>query len=140
MNGINSRTSSRANKSHTTRNTHGHVQSVETAGSLAMNMNHNPFMGMLSTPLMDVFTSSTPFIVDYAQYAYTTSDMAMSSGFLSNFSSAVSTISSGCGSFSDGGTVSSGASSGGDCGGASVGGGSCGGGSCGGGGGFTSVC
>ena len=99
-------------------------ESVETAGSLAMN---NQFHSLFSTNIYDVFSSSNPFAVDYSQYS-DCSDCVAYSGFLSSFSNAVSTISG----FSDGGF--SGISTG-DCGGG-FSGASCGSSS----GGFTSFC
>src|SRR5574344_568867 len=141
MNGINSKTT-HSTATHNSK----HVQSVETAGSLAMNT-QNPFAGVLSTPLMDVFSSSNPFIVDYAQYAncnYVPSDCAAAaSGFLGGFESAVSTLgSTDCASSSDGTgacAASDGGFAGASAGAASFAGASCGGGDCGG-GSFTSVC
>ena len=108
MNGILSKSPKSANAIRTNTN-RPHIKSVETAGSLAM-MNYNPFAGMLSTPLGDMFSSSNPFSVDYEQWAmsnYVPSDCI---GFLGGFENALSTISSSEGfsesmasSFSDGG-------------------------------------
>lgn len=100
-------------------------ESVETAGSLAMN---NQFHSLFSTNVYDVFSSSNPFVVDYSQYS-DCSDCVAYNGFLNSFSNAISTI-SGFGGFSDGG-FSAGSFSSGDCGGSS---------SCGSSGGFTSFC
>lgn len=99
------------------------ADSVETAGSLAMNQFHSLF----ETRVYDVFSTSNPFAVDYSQYADSGESVAYTGGFLSSFSNAVSTLSS-SGSFSDGGSFS-----GASCG---FSGGSCGASS----GGFTSVC
>ncbi len=101
------------------------AESVETAGSLAMNQFHSLF----ETNSYDEFSTSNPFAVDYSQYSDAGETVAYS-GFLSSFSSAVSTLSTS--SFSSGGTSTAG-SCGGFSGGASAGG-SCGG------GGFSSVC
>ena len=101
-------------------------ESIETAGSLAMNQFHSLF----ETKVYDMFSSSNPFAVDYAQYADCGDTVAYNGGFLGGFSSAVSTLSSEGGfSSSDGGSFS-----GGDCGfsGASS--------SCGSSGSFSSVC
>ena len=81
-------------------------ESVETAGSLAMNQFHSLF----ETKVYDVFSTNNPFSVDYTQYADCNDSVAFTGGFLGEFSSAVSTISSD-GGFSDGGSFS-----GGDCG------------------------
>lgn len=94
-------------------------ESVETAGSLAMNNFHSLF----EVNTYDMFSTSNPFSVDYSLYADYGESVAYS-GFLSDFANAYSTISQG---FSDGGFSGS-FSSGGDCGFS----GSCG--------GFTSVC
>lgn len=94
-------------------------ESVETAGSLAMNVFHSLFEDNSS---FDEFSSSNPFAVDYSLYA-DCGDCIADNGFLSSFSNAVSVIGSDGGSFS----------SGGDCG---FSGASCGASS----GGFTSVC
>ncbi len=90
-------------------------ESVETAGSLAMNTFHSLF----EVNSYDEFSSSNPFAVDYSMYS-DCGDYVADSGFLSSFSNAVSVISSEGGSFSAGG----------DCGFSS----------CGSSGGFTSVC
>ena len=83
-------------------------ESVETAGSLAMNQFHSLF----ETKVYDMFSSSNPFTVDYTQYADCGDSVAYNGGFLGGFSSAVSTLSSEGGfSSSDGGSFS-----GGDCG------------------------
>ncbi len=95
------------------------AESVETAGSLAMNQYHSLF----ETNVYDVFSTSNPFAVDYSQYSDSGDTVAYTGGFLSNFSNAVSTLSS----------SSSGA--------ASFSGASCAGTSCGSSsGGFTSFC
>jgi len=94
------------------------TESVETAGSLAMNTFHSLF----AVNNYDEFSSSNPFAVDYSMYS-DCGDYVADSGFLSSFANAVSVISS------DGGFT----------GGASVGG-NCGFSSCGSSGGFTSVC
>ena len=101
------------------------AETVETAGSLAMNQFHSLF----ETNVYDVFSSSNPFSVDYSQYSDTGAAVAYTGGFLSSFSNAVSTLTS-SGSFSN-----SGAFSGASCGGG-FSGSSCSGSS----GGFTSVC
>lgn len=89
------------------------AESVETAGSLAMNQFHSLF----EANVYDMFTTDNPFAVDYSLYSDCGESVAYS-GFLSSFSNAVSTLTSaGDCSFS------------GDCGFS----GSCG-------GGFTSVC
>lgn len=101
-------------------------ESIETAGSLAMNQFHSLF----ETRVYDMFSSSNPFSVDYTQYADCGDTVAYSGGFLGGFSSAFSTLSSEGFSSSDGGSFS-----GGDCGfsgGASS--------SCSSSGSFTSVC
>lgn len=92
-------------------------ESIETAGSLAMNNFHSLF----EVNVYDMFQTNNPFAVDYSLYADSEGSVAYN-GFLSSFSNAVSTLSS------DGGF--SGASFGGDCGFSS----------CGSSGGFTSVC
>lgn len=74
---------------------HKPVESVETAGSLAMLTK-----SLFSTNAYDVFSSSNPFAVDYSQYANVGGETSTESGFLSNFSSAVSVL---------GGTSASGA-------------------------------
>ena len=116
MNGITSKSSSRANQTESTRP----AKTVETAGSLAMNSAFDYF----SVNTYDSFSSSNPFSVNYAQYADCTegTTVAYSGGFLSDFSNAVSTLSTG--GFSGGATASCGTSSGG----------------CSSGGGFTSFC
>ena len=99
------------------------AESIETAGSLAMNQFHSLF----ETKVYDVFSTSNPFAVDYSQYTDSGETVAYTGGFLSSFSNAVSTLTS-SGSFSDSGSFS-----GASCG---FSGGSCGTSS----GGFTSVC
>jgi hypothetical protein len=89
-------------------------ESVETAGSLAMGAGFSLF----AVDCYDEFSSSNPFIVDYSQYS-DCGDCVAYSGFLSDFSNAMSTIGSAGGECS--------ASFSGDCGGCSCGG-------------FTSVC
>lgn len=123
MNGILAKTSEeRANNIRNTKPT----ESIETAGSLAMNQIHSLF----EVNSYDEFSTSNPFSVDYSQYSDAGETVA-SSGFLSNFSNAVSTLSSS--SFSStGSTVSAGSCTGASSGASS--GGSCGGGS------FSSVC
>lgn len=101
-------------------------ESIETAGSLAMNQFHSLF----ETRVYDMFSSSNPFSVDYTQYADCGDTVAYSGGFLGGFSSAFSTLSSEGFSSSDGGSFS-----GGDCG---FSGGTCS--SCSSSGSFTSVC
>ena len=104
-------------------------EAIETAGSLAMNQSHSLF----ETKVYDMFSSSNPFSVDYTQYADCGATVAYNGGFLSDFSSAVSTLSSEGGfSSSDGGTFS-GCCDAGFSGGATS---SCGASS----GGFTSIC
>lgn len=88
-------------------------ESVETAGSLAMNQ----FYSLFNNNVYDMFTSSNPFSVDYSQYS-DCSDSIAYGGFLSSFSNAVSTLSSE--GFSDGGFSGGGFS--GDCGSSSCGG------------------
>lgn len=106
MNNISSKSSqNRANQI----NTHKPVESVETAGSLAM-----AAQSLFSTNVYDMFSSSNPFAVDYSQYANVGAETSSQGGFLSNFSNAVSTLGS-AGSAS----ASCGASSGGSCGGGS---------------------
>lgn len=92
-------------------------ESVETAGSLAMNTFHSLF----EDNLYDSFTTDNPFSVDYSMYSDCGESVAYG-GFLSSFSNAVSTISS------EGGFSSASFSGGGDCGGCSCSGG------------FSSVC
>ena len=87
----------------------------------------------IETKVYDMFSSSNPFSVDYTQYADCGATVAYNGGFLSDFSSAVSTLSSEGGfSSSDGGAFSGGCDAG-FSGGATS---SCGASS----GGFTSVC
>lgn len=100
MNGILSKSSE--NRSQNVRNTRPR-ESVETAGSLAMNTFHSLF----ETNIYDMFETNNPFAVDYSMYSDCSESIAYG-GFLSSFSNAVSVISSG---FSDGGF-----SGGGDCG------------------------
>ena len=92
---------------------------VETAGSLAMLFEN----GLMTMGQYDEFITNNPFAVDYSMYSTFDggADIAYS-GFLSDFSNAVSTL----GDMGGGGFVSAGFS-----------GDSCGGGSC---GGFTSFC
>ncbi len=123
MNGILAKTSEdRTNNIRSTKP----AESIETAGSLAMNQFHSLF----ETNSYDEFSTNNPFSVDYSQYSDSGETVAYS-GFLSSFSNAVSTLSTTT-VFSSGGT--SAASCGGFSGGASAGG------SCGSGGGFSSVC
>ncbi len=126
MNGINSKSSARANK---TSKTNSPVKSIETAGSLAMH-NNNPFAGLFSTPLYDMFSSSNPFAVDYTQYGTGEGSYVAynSGGFWGGFYSAFASTSGDCGGFAGG------FSDGGGCGAVS----SCSSGGCG--GGFTSFC
>lgn len=91
-------------------------ETVETAGSLAMNVFHSLFEVNNG---YDEFSSSNPFAVDYSMYS-DCGDYVADNGFLSSFSNAVSVIGSSGASFSTGG----------DCGFSS----------CGSSGGFTSVC
>lgn len=92
---------------------HKPIESVETAGSLAI-----ATKSLFSTNVYDVFSSSNPFAVDYSQYANVGGETSSESGFLSNFSSAVSVL--GGASAAGGATASScGASSGGCSGGSS---------------------
>lgn len=84
-------------------------ESVETAGSLAMNVFHSLF----EVNTYDEFSSSNPFIVDYSQYS-DCGDEVSCGGFLSAFSNAVSILGgadgvsassfgcSDCGSYSSG--------------------------------------
>ena len=92
-------------------------ESVETAGSLAMNQFHSLF----EVNTYDEFYTNNPFSVDYSMYA-DYGDSVAYSGFLNSFSNAVSTLGAGC-DFSGGASFS-----GGDCGFSSCSGG------------FTSVC
>ncbi len=125
MNGILTNSSeARANNINNTKQT----ESVETAGSLAMNQFHSLF----ETKVYDMFTSSNPFAVDYSQYSESGNTVAYTGGFLSSFSNAVSTLSSGSISST---SASSGSFASASCGGFS--GASC---SSSGGGGFSSVC
>lgn len=62
-------------------------ESIETAGSLAMNVFHSLF----EVNSYDEFSSSNPFIVDYSQYS-DIGDANSYGGFLSAFSNAVSTL------------------------------------------------
>lgn len=73
-------------------------ESVETAGSLAMNTYHSLF----EVNNYDEFSSSNPFIIDYSMYT-DCGDYVADSGFLSSFSNAVSVIGSNGGSFSSSG-------------------------------------
>ena len=93
-------------------------ESVETAGSLAMNC----FESLFSVNTYDEFFSSNPFSVDYSLYS-DCGDCVAYSGFLSSFSNAISTLgSAGDCSFSGGSDFGGGCSS------------------CGCSGGFSSVC
>ncbi len=65
-------------------------ESIETAGSLALNHNNSLF----ETKVYDMFSTSNPFFIDYTQYADCGDTVAYNGGFLSDFSSAVSTLSS----------------------------------------------
>lgn len=111
MNNISSKSSqqNRANQI----NAHKPVESVETAGSLAM-----AGKSLFSTNVYDVFSSSNPFAVDYSQYANVCGETTSQGGFLSNFSTAVSTLG---GADCSGASMSAGcsSSSGGSCGGSS---------------------
>lgn len=114
MNGIASKSSeAKTNNIRSTRP----AESVETAGSLAMNKFHSLF----ATNVYDMFTTDNPFAVDYSQYAESGETVAYAGGFLSNFSNAVSTLSSTTSSFNStdcGASFSSGTSaSTGSCGG-----------------------
>lgn len=129
MNNISSKTETMANNN--IRSTKP-AESVETAGSLASNQ----LQSLFKTNVYDVFSSSNPFSVDYTQYASSGETVAFGGGFLSSFSSAVSTLTSAGSSFT-GGTAT--ASTGASAGAASCGGGFSGG-SCGSSGGFSSVC
>ncbi len=123
MNGILAKTSE--NRTNDIKSTKP-VESIETAGSLAMN---NVFHSLFETNTYDEFSTNNPFAVDYSQYSDSGDTVAYSS-FLSSFTNAISTLSNSSGFSSTGGAVSCGGFSGG----ASAGG------SCGGGGGFSSVC
>ena len=123
MNGISTQQSSNLNQTAAKQN----KESVETAGSLAMN----------STPLFavpvynyDMFVPTNPFSlnIDFSSYsAEGQENLASNTGFLQGFANAMSTISGiGGGSFAGAGSTSI----------ASAG---CGGGSCSIGGGFTSI-
>ena len=115
MNSITHKSSERTNKTEATRPT----RTVETAGSLAMNSAFDYF----SINSYDAFYTNNPFAVNYADYADVGVETVAYGGFLSDFSSAVSTL----GSVDCGGgcaTASCGSSSGG----------------CSSGGGFTSFC
>lgn len=85
------------------------TESIETAGSLAMNVFHSLF----ENNSYDEFSTNNPFAVDYSLYA-DCGEVTAYGGFLESFSSAISTLSDcgSAGSFSDGG-FSSCASSGG---------------------------
>lgn len=114
MNGIASKSSeAKTNNIRSTRP----AESVETAGSLAMNQFHSLF----STNVYDMFTTDNPFAVDYSQYSESGETIAYTGGFLSSFSNAVSTLSSTTSSFNStdcGASFSSGTSSStGSCGG-----------------------
>ena len=85
------------------------VETVETAGSLAL-MPMGQKSDYLAMNSYDTFTTSSPVSVDYASYANCTDGSSTAGGFLSNFSSAVATISAG------GCAVSAGCSTGGSCG------------------------
>ena len=113
MNNISSKTSQERAASQIMNNKP--VESVETAGSLAMASGKSLF----STNVYDVFSSSNPFAVDYSQYADTTSESSSTGGFLSNFSSAVSVLGGANFTGASTGSASCGASSGGSCGGSS---------------------
>ena len=125
MNNISSKTETMANNN--IRSTKP-SESIETAGSLASSQPQSLF----KTNVYDVFSSSNPFSVDYTQYASSGETVAFGGGFLSSFSSAVSTLTSAGSSFT-GGTATASAGT------ASCGGGFSGG-SCGSSGGFSSVC
>ncbi len=85
------------------------VETVETAGSLAL-MPMGQKSDYLAMNSYDTFTTSSPVSVDYASYANCTDGSSSAGGFLSNFSSAVATISAGGCAVSAG--CSAGASSG----------------------------
>ena len=85
------------------------VETVETAGSLAL-MPMGQKSDYLAMNSYDTFTTSNPVSIDYASYANCTDASSTAGGFLSNFSSAVATISAG------GCAVSAGCSTGGSCG------------------------
>ena len=70
------------------------ASSVETSGALAMNRPASLF----TTRVYDMFSSSNPFSVDYSQYSDCGDTVASSGGFLGEFSSAYSTLSSSTGS------------------------------------------
>lgn len=96
------------------------VETVETAGSLAL-MPMGQKSDYLAMNSYDTFTTSNPVSIDYASYADCGDSSVSSSGFLSSFSTAVASIgTAGC-------AVSAGCSAGG-----SVSSGSCG--------GFSSFC
>ena len=89
-------------------------ESVETAGSLAMNVFHSLF----EVNTYDEFTSSNPFAIDYSLYSDSAEIIAYD-GFWSGITNAAATVT-------------------GDCSASFTGGGDCSGASCS--GGFTSVC
>jgi uncharacterized membrane protein YgcG len=123
MNGILAKSSNHgANKSSKAQSNNKPGQSVETAGSLAMWQ-----QSLINAMMADSFSSSNPFVVDYAAFGISPDTVAYS-GFLNSFSNALSVL--GDGSFSDGGGGFGGGSF-------SAGGGSFSGG---GGGSFSSTC
>lgn len=73
-----------------TNNSSKPVETVETAGSLAL-MPMGQKAEYLAMNSYDSFTSSNPFTVDYSNYA-DYGDSSIDGGFLSSFSSAISTI------------------------------------------------
>ena len=95
---------------------HKPQESVETAGSLA-----GVFHSLFEINTYDEFYTNNPFAIDYSLYSDCSEYTAYDSGFLSSFSSAISTLSD----------CSTGAFSGSDCSGGFSGCSA---------GGFTSVC
>jgi len=84
MNGITNKSANRTNHNESVKP----AKTIETAGSLAMNSAFNYF----SVNTYDTFSSSNPFAVNYANYANVGGETIASSGFLSDFSNAVSTL------------------------------------------------
>lgn len=90
---------------------------VENSGILAMNM--SDARSLLSMGEYDTYVTSSPVAVDYSMYS-DNSDYSYDSGFMSNFSAAVSYLGDSAGvsagSYSSGAASYSGASCGSSCG------------------------
>ena len=110
MSGISNKYSQHTGRTENTK----HVQTVETAGSLAMNTPFNYF----SINSYDSFSTNNPIAINYSDYSSAGCETtAIATGFWSNIAM-LSNISGSCA-----GAVSSGTSSGGSCGGGGCSGG-----------------